>query len=97
MIRILILCILVIHTVFSLYVSFTHGYWSAFPPFESLPTTQIFFDLVISLGIVFLLLFVEAKRRNRPLTRLIVCGVGAIFLGSIAPLIYLLIEKDIYS
>ncbi len=53
----------------------------------------MFYDLGIALGIVLMFLYNDAKRRKRPANYVVLCGVGMLFLGSISPLIYLLVDK----
>ncbi len=90
----LILTVLLAHGVFGAYVAMEHGYLSVFPPFKETPTLQIFCDLIVSLGITLLLIARDRKKVGLSLRPLLLYGIGAILLGSISPLIYLLLEKD---
>ena len=93
--RAVLIVVLACHSALSAYAVVAHGYMGAFPPFADLWGTQIFSDLSVAIGLLWYLLFREAKRKQRPQWKIVLCGVGIIFLGSISPLIYLLVEKDI--
>ena len=95
MVRTIVFVVFAIFTTFSGYVSWHFGYSSAFPPFKDLPTTQIFWDLVIALSIVLHLFYRDLKRRKQPMWPLLLCAVGIILLGSISPLLFLLLRKDL--
>ena len=84
--------VLAFHSLLSGYAIYQKGYFGAFPPFEDLWTYQIFSDLVISVGLLWYFLYRDAKRRSRPSWKIWLCAVGIILAGSIAPLIYLLLE-----
>ncbi len=93
--RAVLIVALAIHSALSAYAIANHGYLGAFPPFADVWIYQIFSDLSVSIGLLWLLLFQESRRKGRPLWRIVLCGVGIIFSGSIAPLIYLLVHKDV--
>ena len=97
MTRPLLVIALVLHSALSAYATFKKGYLGAFPPFQDLYTYQIFSDLVVSSLIVWLFLFQEAKAKGRPIIRVWLCGLGIVLLGSIAPLVYLLIYRDVLT
>jgi len=97
MTRPLLVIALVLHSALSTYATLKKGYLGAFPPFQDLYTYQIFSDLVVSSLIVWLFLFQEAKAKGRPIIRVWLCGLGIVLLGSIAPLIYLLIHRDVLT
>jgi hypothetical protein len=68
-----------------------------FPPFSDMYVYQIFSDLVMSLGIVLTLILILLRRKGRSLTGFYILMVGSVALGSFAPIIYLLIEKDFFD
>lgn len=84
-------------TAFSLYVTAKAGYWTAFPPFADLNTTQIFWDLVIALNLVMFLLVRRAKERGQPLWPLALCAAATVFVGSIAPLLFVILCAEAYG
>lgn len=95
MVRAVIFVICVVFTTFSAYVAGRFGYLGAFPPFRDLSTTQIFWDLAIALSIVLFLFHRDLKRRKQPMWPLLLCAVGVVFLGSISPLLFLFLRKDL--
>lgn len=88
--KIVVAVVLVVFVVFSGYVTWRHGYASAFPPFADLPTLQIFYDLSISLSLVMLGMFIDWRGRGRPRFGFAPFVVATFLLGSIGPLLYLL-------
>ena len=96
LIRPLLLIVLVAFTAFSAYVTYEAGYWSAFPPFTDLNTTQIFCDLTVALNLVFFLLYLRVRQLGLPLWPLVVAGVATVFVGSISPLVYLVLNPRVY-
>jgi hypothetical protein len=97
MIRFFLLFALILHTLFTIYVCLESGYLSLFPPFHELATYQIFIDLCLASSLVLLLLYLDARRTQRPLGPLLLCGIGVALSGSIAPLLYLLIYRQVYD
>lgn len=95
--RILCLIALLFHGALSAYAIATKGYLGAFPPFESLWNYQIFSDLVVAIGLLWYCLWREARQKGRPLWKVYLCGLGILLSGSLAPLLYLLIEKDVFQ
>lgn len=97
MIRRILLVLLLFHSVITFYVLRDTGYWSVLPPFNELYAYQIFSDLVVSLAILLLFLWLELKRKQKPMKPLVLVGLGMILLGSFSPLIYLLIDKELFD
>ena len=97
MTRIVLLVVLIVHTTFSSYMLRESGIRSVFPPFNEAYAYQMFSDITVLLGLVLFMFYREAKRRRRPTWPLAFCFVGMVLLGSIAPLVYLLIEKDLFA
>ena len=95
--RVALSAVLLVHAAVSGYAVVTNGYLGAFPPFDHVWTYQIFSDPLVSLGLVWLFLFHEARRRGRALWKVWCCGVGIVFAGSLSPLLYLLLERDVLS
>lgn len=97
MIRPLLLAALLIHFVVTIYTLKDDGFWAPFPPFSELYVYQVFHDLVMALGIVFLFCFTALKRKGRSYKRLWLTMIATVFVGTFAPLIYLLVEKDLFE
>lgn len=97
MVRISLIIIFIIHLLLSVYATISKGFMGAFPPFADIWGYQIFSDLLISISILWYFLYLEAKKKERPKWKIIFCGIGIIFAGSISPLIYILVEKDIFE
>jgi hypothetical protein len=91
------LILLIVHTVVSFYVFQTNSVWSILPPFKDLFVYQIFSDLGVSLSIVFLFLYREIKRKGKSLKPLMLCGFCTLLLGSFSPLVFLLIDSDLFE
>jgi hypothetical protein len=83
---------LLVFSAFSLWMTWDAGFWSVFPPFDSLPTTQIFGDLVVSANLVLFLLARDAREQGRSLWPIAVTAVGVALLGSIALLLYMALD-----
>lgn len=94
MFRMTVFVVLLCHTAFSLFILQKSGYWSVFPPFNELHTMQIFLDLAISLSLVTYLIYTERKHSRESLWPVFFVAIGAIFLGSIAPLVYFLFLQN---
>jgi hypothetical protein len=90
----LVALVLVAFGAFNTYVALHEGYWSVFPPFRSLAQTQMFVDLAIALGLFDLWLIGDWKRSGRPMWVLVVFLLLPILVGSIGPLVYLLLRDD---
>lgn len=95
--RIAVAIVFTVFTAFSAYVTWKEGYLGAFPPFADLWTTQIFYDLAISLNIVLFLIYRDLKRRRQALWPVLACAVGVVLAGSIAPMLFLLLRKDFHE
>src|SRR4051812_13119520 len=92
--KLILFLVLIGLTIFTIYVGVGAGYLSFFPPFKNLATTQIFSDLTIASGIILLLLYRTRRALGHSCWPIVLCGVGMVISGSIAPLIYLLVEKN---
>jgi hypothetical protein len=95
MARKILILLLILHTIVSYFVFETNGYWSVFPPYNEFYVNQIFSDLVVSLTLVHLFIYLELRKQARSTKWVALSMVGAFFLGSFAPLIYLLVDKDL--
>ncbi len=73
------------------YVVSKEGFASVFPPFASLAQLQMFTDLGVALAIVQGFVFWEAKTNNRPPWVPFAVLLGSVLLGSMSPLLYLLL------
>ncbi len=95
--RVGLIVLLVVHAVVTALTVDGETVWNVFPPFRERFVYQMFSDIVCGLGIVFLLCFVQLRRKGRSLKGLVFTIVGAGLVGSFAPIIYLLIEKDLFE
>lgn len=95
MMKALLLVTLAIHLSITAYSMRTGGIWGAFPPFNDVWTYQIFSDLLVSIGLLWLVLYRRAKRRGRPMWKVWACGLGIVLSGSIATLLYLALGDDL--
>jgi uncharacterized membrane protein len=69
-----------------------HGFIGIFlSPMQSLASTQIFFDLVISLTLVMIWMWQDAKATGRNVWPFLIATLAT---GSFGPLIYLLTRKS---
>lgn len=93
--KLVLLVTLMLHILLSGYAISVGGFWGAFPPFEDAWTYQIFSDLTVSIGLLWFFLYRTARRKGLPLWKVRLCGFGIILSGSIAVLIYLLVEKTV--
>lgn len=91
--KLIVAAVLGVFAAFSGYVSWRHGYMSAFPPFGELPTLQIFCDLLISLSLVLLGMYIDWRWRGRPRFGFSPYAVATVLLGSMGPLLYLLFRR----
>ncbi len=71
--------------------------WNVFPPFRERFIYQMLSDIACASGIVFLLCYVQLRKRGRPLKGLFVTMACTALVGSFAPLVYLLVEKDLFE
>lgn len=91
----LLILLLLIHGMVS-FVAFSQvGILTVFPPFEEAHTYQIFSDLLVSISLTMMFIYRELKRKQRPLKAFYACCVGVVLLGSFAPVIYLLWDREV--
>lgn len=95
--RIILITLLAAHTIVTLLALKNESLWAVFPPFREDFVYQIFSDLVSALGIVFLLCFIRLKEKQRSLKGLFIAMAGTALFGSFSPLVYLLIERDLFD
>ena len=88
--KILVAAVILIFGAFTGYSGSRHGYWSAFPPFNELPTLQIFFDLCVSLSIVIVGMYYDWRARGKPRFGFAPFVLLTVLFGSFGPLFYLL-------
>ena len=74
---------------FDLFVVWRHGYFSLFPPFKDLVTTQIFLDLSISLWLVSFAMADVWRKRGGTKRELMLWFGGIVLFGSLAPLLFM--------
>lgn len=89
--------ILTIHTVVSFITLKDASILSVFPPFRDQFVYQIFSDLVSAFGMIFLLCFLQLRKKNRPYTGLVITMVCTAVVGSFAPILYLLKERELFD
>jgi len=85
------------HSIVSLLVFRSADVLSVFPPFHEIHTYQIFSDLGVSLSIVMLFIYREIKLKKKRMIAFVFCGVATLLFGSFAPLIFLLINQDLFD
>jgi len=91
----ILILLLLIHGTVTLVAFNKVGILTVFPPFEEVHTYQIFSDLLVSVALAMMFIYRELKRKQRPLKAFYGCCVGVVLLGSFAPLIYLLMDKEL--
>jgi len=94
MLKLLLCAALAIHGWFSFISWGEYGYAGFFPPFAQANTTQIFSDLVIALSLVNLWVFLDVRRRGKPLHWFGLHLAGTAMFGSFAPMLYLLFRDE---
>lgn len=97
MARVVLILMLVAHAVATWFTLKDASIWSVFPPFRDQFVYQMFSDLVNALGLVLLLCYLQLRKKKRPMTGLVVTFFGTILFGSFAPLVFLIIEKDLFE
>lgn len=97
MTRIALILFLLVHGIVTFVSLRDSSIWSVFPPFRDSFSYQMFSDIVISIGVIALLCFLRLKQKKRGYVGLWVMLCAAALLGSFSPLIYLLIEKDLFN
>lgn len=90
--KLLLAITLVVFGAFNGYMLHQEGYWSVFPPFDSLSKTQMFVDLAVSLVLFDIWMYLDWRRSKRPMYQLIPFLIAPAFIGSMGPLIYLLVR-----
>ena len=97
MVRLTLIILLAVHSLVSFVTLKDGNFWQVFPPFRDPFVYQIFSDLSCALAIVFLLCYLQIKKKNRSMTGLVFMMIGSGFIGTFAPLLFLLIDKDLFS
>lgn len=93
MARVAFLIVFIAFTTFSAWVTLETSYLGAFPPWATeLNTWQIFTDLVVACTIVLFFLARDRRGSGRPLWPVVVVAIGVALLGSIALLLYLILD-----
>ena len=90
--RYFFIAILILFSGFSTWVTLETSYIQAFPPFDDWNTLQIFCDLVISASLVIWMVFRRRLDEDRPLWPVALLALGAALAGSIALLVYFVID-----
>jgi len=93
MLKVFLVFVLFIHTFFSIKSYGDFGFLGFFPPFKDSNTTQIFSDLVISLSLVNLWIFLDLKKLGKPLIWILPICLGTLISGSYAVICYFLFRK----
>lgn len=90
--RALIVVTLILFGALSTVAIIEHGFVGIFmSPMQSLASTQIFFDLVISLTLVMIWMWRDAKANGRNIWPWLIATLA---VGSFGPLVYLLTRKS---
>lgn len=97
MFRKYLILLLLAHTAMTFYFLRDHGFWSVFPPFQEGYTWQIFSDLVVSISLVLFFIYRQLKIQKQNLNSFYILIFGTAMLGSFAPLIYLLLNKNLFN
>jgi len=97
MLRRALALMLVLHTIASFIALKDSSVLAVFPPFRERFVYQVFSDLVTATGIVFLLCVTQLKRKGRSLRGAWLMLFGAALVGSFSPLVYLLVERDLFD
>ena len=91
--RALIVVTLILFGALSTVAIIEHGFVGIFmSPMQSLASTQIFFDLVISLTLVMIWMWHDAKANGRNIWPWLIATLA---VGSFGPLVYLLTRKSV--
>ncbi len=75
--------------IFDLFVASRHSYFSVFPPFESLPTWQIFVDLAVALSLFLIWMFYDWRAQGGSIVGYSLFFAATVLFGSVGPLLYL--------
>jgi len=94
--RTLVLLLLAGHSAVTAFALKDGSVLSVFPPFQERFVYQIFSDLAVSLALLLILFHGELKRLGRSPKPLVFVFLGMAAVGSFAPLVYLLVEKDLF-
>jgi hypothetical protein len=95
--RLILILVCAAHIALGITNTIIEGYDSVFPPFAQLWAWQMFFDLLFALALVHLLFWNHNRSNGRSLTPVWISAVATIFLGTIAPLIYLIWDKEMLA
>ena len=95
--RIFLILLLIFHSAMTFYFLRHDGFWSVFPPFQEGYTWQIFSDLVVSVSIILFFIYRQLKLKKEKLNSFYILIVGTAMLGSFAPMIYLLLNKNLFN
>jgi uncharacterized membrane protein YgdD (TMEM256/DUF423 family) len=69
------------------------GLLAPFPPFRDWTAAQLFSDLLCASSLVLLFVAIELRRQRRALWPAALLGVGIVLLGSLAVLLFLLLDR----
>lgn len=94
--RTLLLLLLAGHAAVTAFALKDAGVLSVFPPFQERFVYQIFSDLAVSLALLLIVFHAELKRLGRSPKPLVFVFLGMAVVGSFAPLVYLLLKKDLF-
>lgn len=88
------LLILILFSAFSFWGAGKYGYFSFFEVFKSAPSTQVFLDLVIALNLFIYWMVLDNKNHGHRFIKILPFIIVTFFLGSMGPLLYLVLRKD---
>lgn len=97
MFRKILVLLLIFHTILTFYFLRNEGFFSVFPPFKEDYAWQIFSDLGVSISLVLFFIFRELRIKKQSLNLFYILVVATILVGSFAPLIYLLLNKNLFK
>ena len=81
------------HAVVTAVTLWREGLLAPFPPFRDWTAAQLFSDLLCVSLVVLLFVAVELRRQRRPLWPVAILGVGIALSGSLAVLLFLLLDR----
>ncbi len=94
--RFLLGAVLVLFSAYSGWIVFDFGYLSVFHvTLREHPSTQVFIDLLIACGLLFLVMVADYRKNGRSLLKFIPFVIVTALAGSIGPLLYFIVYPDL--
>ncbi len=96
--RLILGTILVLFSIYTGWIAWEFGYLSVFEvTLRQHPSTQVFVDLLIAGGLLFVIMILDNRRSGRSLVKIVPYAIVTMVGGAIGPLLYFTVYPDLFT